>query len=136
MDTSTRDSLAPTRQNRRATAAIVVALVAMALKLPQAILALWLGEQSPVWIPSGGVTAIEIVLGLGWMIFSAALLWLRRWVGVISSLWFCVVSGFSGTKLILDGYQAWGWWQVLTAATAAVAVVLAVVFGAVKGSRW
>lgn len=108
----------------------------MALKLPQAILALMLGGTGPAWMPSDGATPTGVALGLGWMIFGAVLLWLRRWIGVVSSLWFGIVSGVSGAQLILAGYQLWGWWQVLTAAGAVVAIAAAILLGAFRGSRW
>lgn len=136
MSNSPYEAHTPVRSGRPATAAIGVAIVAMALKLPQALLALAFGDGGPAWIPSGSVSTNGVFLSLAWMVFGAVLLWLRRWIGVISSLWFCIVSGISGTQLIPAGYQLWGWWQVLTAAIAVIAVIAAVVLGAFKGSRW
>lgn len=137
MATAVPHSNAPDAALRPGTAAIVVAVAALALKLPQALAGfLPAGTVLPEWMPVQPGGAGSAVIAVGWLAFGGMLLWLRRWLGAVSTLWFCIVSATSGVQLALTGFPLWGGWQVVTAATATVATVVAVVHGACKGSRW
>ena len=117
--------------------AIVIAVAALALKLPQALAGfLPAGTVLPDWMPDLLGTSGNALIGLAWLVFSAVLLWLRRWLGAVSAVWFCIVSAISGVRLLQTGYPLWGGWQLFTAAVAAAATVVAVLQGACKGSRW
>lgn len=136
MKTSPDGTATAARTAGPARVAILVALGALALKLPQAFLALFLGSAAPDWMPTNGDTPTGVLMGLGWMGFGAVLLWLRRWTGLVATLWFCITSAVSGVQLGVDGYLLWGGWQALTAVAATVAAAVAAVRGAFAGSRW
>ncbi|MGC3955710.1 MAG: hypothetical protein QM804_15915 [Propionicimonas sp.] len=122
---------------RPGTTAIVIAVAALALKLPQALAGfLPVGTVLPEWMPDRLGTGGTALIGIAWLAFGAVLLWLRRWLGAVSTVWFCIVSAVSGVQLFQTGFPLWGGWQVLTAAVATVATVVAVLQGACKGSRW
>ena len=91
--------------------AIVIAVAALALKLPQALAG---------FLPAGTVLPD----------------WMPDLLGAVSAVWFCIVSAISGVRLLQTGYPLWGGWQLFTAAVAAAATVVAVLQGACKGSRW
>lgn len=120
---------------RRGGPALTLAIAALLLKLPQAVLSLAAPAEIAGQIPSGG-TVIGVTFGLIWVAFTVVTLGLRRWIGAISAVWFAVVSGLSGAGFLADGYLAWGGAQVVTAAVALVAVIVATVLGAFRGSRW
>lgn len=120
---------------RRGGPALTLAIAALLLKLPQAVLSLAAPAAITGHIPPGG-TVVGVTLGLAWVAFTVVTLGLRRWVGAISAVWFTVVSGLSGVSFVADGYLAWGGAQVATAAVALVAVIVAGVLGAFRGSRW
>lgn len=125
----------PDHAPARGGAAITVVITALLLKLPQAALSLAAPAAAASHIPPGG-TVLGVTVGLAWVAFTVVTLGLRRWVGAISALWFSVVSGLSGAGFLADGYLAWGGVQVVTAAVALGAVIVAGALGAFRGSRW
>lgn len=112
-----------------------IALAAIACKLPQAAIGLAVPEGieglTPVVANQTGV-----YITLAWVGFSMAVLFLRTWLGALSSVFFCVVSASSALRYLGDGYHLWGGWQLATSIVAVVAIALAVRQGAFTGSRW
>lgn len=116
-------------------AALITAGVAIALKLPQAAISLAVPAGIEGLTPQ--VTSyVGVVVTLAWVGFSLALLALRKWLGALSSAWFCVVSLLSGGRLLVLGFTIWGGWQLITAVVAIIAIIVAVTQGAFKSSRW
>lgn len=114
---------------------MAVALLALIVKLPQMIISVVMPAGVDGLTPAGGSLNTFLISAV-WLVFSIVLLWLRRWVGLLSAAWFCVVSGVSGISLLTDGLLLWGALQLATSVTAVVGLCLGAVRGAFKGSRW
>src|SRR5699024_9773220 len=121
--------------SRAAASAMAVAVAALLIKSPQAVLSLIEPSGMSDHMPTSGSTT-TLLIGLAWLLFSAVVLAMRRWVGVLSAMWFSVVSGIGGFGAVTDGYAVWGALQLGTAGVTIVAIIAAVAMGALRGARW
>lgn len=119
----------------RAGPAVTLAVTALLLKLPQAALSLAAPPAVAAHVPPGG-SVVGVTIGVAWLGFTVVTLGLHRWVGAFSALWFSIVSGLSGAGFLAGGYMVWGGVQLVTAAVALIAVIVAGALGAFRGSRW
>lgn len=114
--------------------ALAIAIAALLLKLPQALASLVVPEGVPGLIPpTQGLTSV--VVATAWLAFSAALLMLRSWLGVVSALWFLGVSAVSSLQVFGEGFPIWGTWQAGTALAGIVATITAITFGAFRKTK-
>lgn len=115
---------------------ILLILVAFAFKLPLVLLTTVFPTGTDKIVPDSGGTIFSGLGNIAFLLSAAALVYLRRWVGIAIATALIIGSTIGGVQLLSGGSTMWGALQLATNALATIGIIWTLTAGTLRGSRW
>lgn len=117
------------RTESRARVFLGLAIISLMLKIPQVVLAFFYRPEEDSFIPKPGDGA-QLWVGVCWLFSTIVLLFMRHWVGLVSSVFLTVLSVVSAIGLVSQGYVLWAILQIITSVSCVIFLLGALVLKA------